>query len=114
MKVDQYELISVGEMRRKYGLVSDNRQIIRLDQERVPSALRHLIPLAEFWGISDDTIRDDLVSKSPRAAIEDLKRIIAEHDDLLDLWLAGPEAAGPIFSPEYTAFSAMRMAADFA
>ena len=80
----------------------------------MPEQLLHLIPLAELWGVSDDLIRDDMVRTAPRAAVDELKRIIKEHDDLLDDWLAGPEAQGPTYSAEYTAFSAMRMAADFA
>ncbi len=111
---DDFELLSVEEMRRKYGLVSEHRPTIRLDAEKVPAPLRHLIPLAELWGVPDDLIRDDMVRKAPRAAIEELQRVVARHDDLLDEWLAGPEAEGPAYSAEYTAFSAMRMAADFA
>jgi hypothetical protein len=114
MKKDDFELLSVGEMRRKYGLTADNRPTIRLDPQRVPEPLRRLIPLAELWGVGDDLIRDDMVKKAPAAAIAELKRIVDQYDDLLDEWLAGPEAEGPTFTPEYTAFSAMRMAADFA
>mgnify|MGYP000331645806 CR=1 FL=1 len=114
MKKSGFDLLSVEEMRRKYGLVAENRPTIRLSAENVPKELRHLIPLAELWGVSDDLIRDDMVKTAPRIAIDDLKRTIEEHDDLLDDWLAGPEAQGPKYSAEYTAFSAMRMAADFA
>ena len=114
MKEDGFELLSVEDMRRKYGLVAANRPVIHLDPEKVPESLRHLIPYAELWGASDDLIRDDMVRTAPREAIEDLKRVVEQHDDLLDEWLAGPEAEGPEYSAEYTAFSAMRMAADFA
>lgn len=114
MKKGHYELLSVEEMRKKYGLVAENRPTIRLHPENVPEPLRHLIPLAELWGVSDDLIRADMVRKAPRAAVDDLRRIIEEHDDVLDDWLAGPEARGPKYSAEYTAFSAMRMAVDFA
>lgn len=114
MKKDGFELLSAGDMRRKYGLTLDRRPKITLDPDLVPEKLRHLIPLAEFWGIDDDLIRDDLVRSSPPDAIHDLKRIVAEHDDLLDQWLAGPEAKGPSFSREYLAFSAMRLASDCA
>jgi hypothetical protein len=114
MKKHDFELLSVEEMRRKYGLTAENRPGIRLDPENVPEALRHLIPLAELWGVGDDLIRDDMVRRAPPSAIAELRRVIEEHDDLLDDWLAGPAAEGPTFSPEYTAFSAMRMAADFA
>ncbi len=74
--------------------------------------MRHLIPLAERWGEGDDIIRDDMVSKASAEERQELKRAVAEHDDLLDTWLAGPEAKGPTYSDEYNAFSCMRMAAD--
>jgi hypothetical protein len=38
--------------------------------------------------------------------------VIDHFDDALDDWLAGPEAALPIQSAEYLAFSNMRIAAD--
>jgi hypothetical protein len=74
--------------------------------------LRHLIPYAELWGVNDDLIRDDMVRSAPREALEDLKRLVERHDDLLDEWLAGPEADVASPSTEYLAFTAMRMAAD--
>ncbi len=112
MKDQQFELGSVGELRRKYGLVAANRPDIHLNAENVPQTLRHLIPYAELWGISDDLIRDDLVRSAPPEALEDLKRLVQRHDDLLDEWLAGPESEGGRLSAEYVAFTAMRMAAD--
>jgi hypothetical protein len=41
-----------------------------------------------------------------------MRRVVAAHDDAFDEWLAGPETDGPVFSDEYTAFSALRMVAD--
>lgn len=113
MKHDEYELLSVNEMKKKYGLYVANRPEIHLDPKAVPNNLRHLIPLAEIWGIGDDLIRDDLIRNSPYEAIVELKRIIEKHEDSLDEWLAGPEAESDNPSDEYLAFSAMRMAADF-
>ena len=113
MNGEKYELSSVEEMRVKYGLVVDNRPPISLNPGNVPQDLRHLIPFAELWGVGDDLIRDDMVRSAPKEAIAELKRIIEAHDDLLDEWLAGP-AADSDPSDEYLAFSAMRMAADFA
>jgi hypothetical protein len=113
MEEDGYELLSVEDMRRKYGLVAANRPTIRLDPSRVPEGLRHLVPYAELWGVGDDLIRDDLVSSAPPEAIEELQRVVRAHDHLLDEWLAGPEAEAPDgFSEEYLAFTCMRMAAD--
>jgi hypothetical protein len=43
-----------------------------------------------------------------------MKDAVEKYDSEFDLWLAGPEAAGPEYSDEYIAFSALRMAADFA
>jgi hypothetical protein len=114
MKLGNYELLSVEEMREKYALTAENRPEIRLDPANIPPLLHRLIPYAELWGISDDLIRDDVVRRAPQEAIDELKRVIELYEDPLDEWLAGPEAQGPAFTQEYLAFSAMRMAADFA
>ena len=85
-----------------------------IDSQRVPVSLRHLIPLAQKFGVSDDLARETIVSSASKAEIEALKQAVQANDALLDTWLAGPEAAGPCLSNEYISFSAMRMAADFA
>ena len=112
MSEHEFELLSVEDMRRKYGLVAANRPEIRLDPQNVPAGLRVLIPYAELWGVGDDLIRDDMVRGAPQAALDELRSVVAFHDDLLDAWLAGPEAQSPAPSLEYLTFSAMRMAAD--
>ena len=85
-----------------------------IDSQRVPAALRHLIPLAQKFGISDDLEREAIVSSASMTEIKVLKQAVQANNALLDAWLAGPEATGPCFSNEYIAFSAMPMAADFA
>lgn len=85
-----------------------------LNAENVPLRLRHLIPLAEEFGVTDDLEREHFILATPPDKIALLKSAVAEHDDDLDEWLAGPEADSFPFSNEYIAFSAMRMAADFA
>jgi hypothetical protein len=111
-KEKRFDVLSVGEMRRKYYKSDERPPEIRLSAEKVPDSLRGLIPLAEKWGISDDMFRADALRRASPSDIAELKRIIAEHDDLLDDWLAGPEAQDPNPSKEYLAFSNMRMAAD--
>jgi hypothetical protein len=108
----RFEVLPAGEMRAKYGLTAENRPTIRLDPASVPPALRHLIPLAEQFGVGDDLIREDIVAKTPAAELAAMRRAVAAHDDAFDDWLAGPAADGPKFSPEYIAFSCLRMAAD--
>jgi hypothetical protein len=111
-KEKRFEVLSVGEMRKKYYRPDEQPPQIRLNPQHVPEALRVLIPLAEKWGISDDILRLDAVDRAPPAEVADLKKIIAQYDDLFDEWLAGPEARNPKPSAEYLAFSNMRMAAD--
>ncbi|QDV34268.1 hypothetical protein [Tautonia plasticadhaerens] len=85
-----------------------------LRSANVPPSLRHLIPLAERFGVTDDVQRERLVSSASPHEIARLKAAVQANDDDLDDWLAGSEADGPKFSAEYLAFSAMRMAADSA
>jgi hypothetical protein len=108
----KFEVLPAGAMRAKYGLIAENRHVVKLNQERIPEGLRHLIPTAEKFGISDDLTREDFMAKASKAEVLGLKQLVETYNNLLDVWLAGPEAAGPSFSDEYIAFSCMRMAAD--
>jgi hypothetical protein len=87
---------------------------IELNPDRVPPELRPLIPFAQAWGISDDFERELAVERASPDQVAELKATVAIFDDHLDTWLAGDDAAGPHYSNEYIAFSAMRMAADYA
>jgi hypothetical protein len=100
-------------MRASYGSFVDNVPVLKLDPLKVPEGLVAYIPYAALWGIADDLEREQLVSQAPEAARTDLARTIQLIDGQLDEWLAGDEARSPTPSPEYVAFSAMRMAADF-
>ncbi len=108
----KFEVLPAGEMRRRYGLTAENRPTITLDPAAVPSALRHLIPLAERFGVEDDLIRADIVAKTPAAECAAMRAAVEAHAKAFDDWLAGPASAGPAYSPEYLAFSCLRMAAD--
>jgi hypothetical protein len=77
----------------------------------VPEKLWPLFTYAEFWGISDDYERGELVDNAPPEIVENLKGVVAAFDDDLDKWLAGPEAEDPFPSDAYVAFTCMRMAA---
>lgn len=87
---------------------------ITLRRSRIPSDLHPLIPLAAKYGVADDLERESLVASSTDAELKELKAAVGAHEEALDRWLAGPEAKGPQYSDEYIAFSAMRMAADYA
>jgi hypothetical protein len=107
-----FEVLPAGEMRRKYGLFAENRPTITLNPAAVPPVLQHLIPLAEQFGVGDDLIRTDIIKKTPAADIVAMQLAVEAHADAFDEWLAGPESSGPKFSPEYIAFSCLRLAAD--
>lgn len=107
-----FVVLSVAEMRKKYYWPDEMPPIVSLSPNNVPEGLRCLIPLAERWGISDDILRSDARHKASSAEIEYLKAVVRRFDDELDDWLAGPEARSPNPTPEYLAFSNMRMAAD--
>jgi len=111
MRDGEFEVLPL-EMQQKYGLYAEMRPPVRLDPAKVPVALRHLVPLAEQFGVSDDLIRADVVAKTPRPSILAMREAVEAHASALDQWLAGPEADEPTLSDEYIAFSCLRMAAD--
>ena len=86
----------------------------KLDPESVPEAFRHLIPLAEKYGISDDCYLDDVIDSLDEAELRECASFLDSYDAVLNDWLAGPAAAGPEYSNEYVAFSALGLAADLA
>jgi hypothetical protein len=83
-----------------------------LDPANVPQPFRHLIPLAEKYGVSDDGYRIDLIDSLNTEELEECAAFLDFYDLVLENWLAGPEADGPTFSTEYISFSALGMAAD--
>ena len=109
---EEYELLSVGEVLARYDLADLEPHVPKLNAARVPKSVRHLTPHAQVWGVADDTLRTAMVQRAAPAALAELKQMIIDVDDLLDDWLAGPEADNPDPSNEYVAFSAMRMVAD--
>ena len=112
--MNQNSLLSEKEMRDAYGAFFDKSPGAHFEPDDVPEELRPLMAYAKFWGISDDWQREDLVQNAPTPIKVNLKTIMRLWEDALDVWLAGSDAANPNPSDAYIAFSAMRMAADFA
>lgn len=100
------------DLQKRYGGFFECRTV-PLDEKKVPSAFRPLIPYAEIWGVSDDGYRGELVEGAPPTAKADLLALGSEYDRQFDPWLAGPEADSRPLSAEYLAFSNMRMAFDY-
>ena len=107
------EVPSAEELKQLYGAFYCESPKVSIDPIRVPESLHVLVPYAEFWGVSDDWAREELVAKAPQSVRENLKAVTTSFDNELDDWLAGEEADSTTPSKEYISFSSMRMAADF-
>ena len=59
----------------------------RLNPEEVPADLRHLVPLAERWGIGDDVERNAKVESSTPAEREELRTAITAVHSSITAWL---------------------------
>ena len=58
-----------------------------LDAENVPADLRHLVPLAQRWGIGDDVDRNAAVDRATAAERAELEQAIAPVDARITAWL---------------------------
>lgn len=76
-----------------------------------PESLRDVAHYAFIFNVSDDIERSRLISSLSPTLRSHLIQIMAERDDKLDHWLAGPEAHGDL-STAYLAFTHLRMTAD--
>jgi hypothetical protein len=98
-------------MVQQYGLFYDLSPKLRLDRRNIPEKFWPLLPYAEFWGIVDDIVQEQLIEQAPSIVKKNLKLVVQQFDDALDEWLAGPEADRAELSEEYVAYSAIRMMA---
>lgn len=82
------EILAASEMQEKYGLYAENRPEISIDRADVPAGLRHLVPLAEKWGVGDDLIREDMILKASREEKQVLQNALtAETQAAIKEWL---------------------------
>jgi hypothetical protein len=59
----------------------------RVEAEQVPPELRHLVPMAERWGIGDDVDRIAKVDRATAAEREELRTAVEPHHDRITAWL---------------------------
>ena len=95
-----------------YGEFYERSARIQLDDGAIPSDLAPLSPYAEFWGITDDLEREELVDTAPPQVLENLKEVVSRFEPVWESWLIGP--AKEQRSTEWLAFAALVMAADYA
>lgn len=80
----------------------------RLNPEQVPEDLRHLVPLAEKWGIGDDADRSAKVESATPAERSELRAAITPVSSSITTWLDS-FGKGPM-SDEAAAFMYMQLA----
>ncbi len=81
---------------------------IALDATKVPAELRSLVPLAEYWGIGDDVIRDVLQESESQAQKAALAKAVNPHNAAITAWLDSLPAGQPM-SDEAAAFMYMQL-----
>ena len=81
------EILPADEMKRKYGLVAENRPEIHIDPELVPESLRDLIPMAEKWGIGDDIIRGDVCDRATEDERREFQDAVRGRLEAVTAWL---------------------------
>ena len=80
----------------------------KLDAAKVPEDLRHLVPLAERWGIGDDVDRNAKVDRATPAEREELRSALAPVSARITAWLDSFPAGS--MSDEAGAFMYMQLA----
>jgi hypothetical protein len=104
------DIAAGSELQKQFGLYAENRRILALDPAHVPAHLRHIVPLAEKWGIGDDIVRNDLIEKSSSVEKRELHDALYEPFQRITEWLNS--FAGRPLSPEAEAFMYMQTALD--
>ena len=104
------DIASASAIQKHLGLYAENRPILRLDPVQVATDLRHLVPLAEKWGLGDDIIRNDLIDKSSSAEKRELHDSVYAPFERIAEWLTS--FAGRPLSAEAEAFMYMQTALD--
>jgi hypothetical protein len=107
----KFQVVTAGTLKKEH-VPRTKAHTVALDTARIPSSLHELIPYAEKWGVSDDTIREELLTSTPPRQLRDVLDKVTELAAPLSEWLGGIEARSSMPSKEYVAFSALRMFAD--
>ena len=90
------------------GATTETRTATRLNPDRVPAELRHLVHLAERWGIGDDVERIAAVDRATPAERAELEQAVTPVSDRITAWL---DSFGQTVMPdEAAAFMYMQLA----
>ncbi|HZO19183.1 MAG TPA: hypothetical protein VFB46_09380 [Gemmatimonadaceae bacterium] len=94
--------------RPRSGATTETHTATRLNPDRVPAELRHLVHLAERWGIGDDVERIAAVDRATPAERAELEQAVTPVSDRITAWL---DSFGQTVMPdEAAAFMYMQLA----
>jgi hypothetical protein len=82
-----------------------------LDPAKVPASLRGLVPLAEYWGIGDDVLREMMQEGESPAKKKAMADAVNPHNAAITAWLDGLRTGEPM-SDEAAAFMYMQLGLD--
>lgn len=82
-----------------------------LDPANVPASLRGLVPLAEYWGIGDDVLRERMQEAESPAKKKAMADAVNPHNAAITAWLDGWPQSEPM-NDEATAFMYMQQGLD--
>jgi hypothetical protein len=83
----EFEVGTAEAMQEKYGWFAENRRKITLNPNNVPDELRHLIPLAEKFGVGCDITRHDLGDKTSKKEKQELSESLKYSHGQIVKWL---------------------------
>ncbi len=95
-----------------HGVTSRYSEIegVVIDPLNVPERLRHLIPLAQYWSIGDDTERADVMWLTPYEELKTLVLTVRPFQDEIWNWCSSHYADVPV-PDEVALFSMLTEAA---
>ncbi len=64
---------------------SDIPEVV-IDESKIPAAIRHLLPLAREWSISDDVELDDFIAAASPEKRREFFEVFRPHFDALAEW----------------------------
>lgn len=79
-----------------------------LDRAKVPANLRGLVPLAEYWGIGDDVLREMMQEGESPAKKKAMADAVNPHNAAITAWLDSWPQGEPM-SDEAAAFMYMQL-----
>lgn len=81
---------------------------IRLDPTNVPPELQDIVPLAAYWGICDDAIREEMQDAESQANKQAMADTVNPHNAAITAWL-DTWPVGELMSDEAAAFMYMQL-----